>query len=366
MKFLETAIYDLLQSEPYYAHFVLESRIVYDRFGVATAGASVVNGTPMLVFNTEFMAKLSRAEVAAILKHEILHLLLLHGKRANDKYDRQSQNIAMDCAINQYIEDVPDGCVNLKQLEEFCGQTLLPFETFEYYHSKMVQAAKDSGNLKTVDDHDLEIPGEETNEDMAKAAVKTASDKALNSAKGVMPNNLDKVLGALGQAKLNWKSILRNFISRNISSTTQLTRKKIHRRFEWDQPGKKKKRELTLGVCIDCSGSVSDESIQQFYAEISSMLPSISKAWIVQADCVVQHVELATKNTKLVATRKGAGGTAYGPALAECVAKKCDAIAYLGDLDCADVPENPGIPVLWCTVGSETRPGNFGAVVRLS
>jgi hypothetical protein len=35
-------------------------------------------------------------------------------------------------------------------------------------------------------------------------------------------------------------------------------------------------------------------------------------------------------------------------------------------MDTADSPADPGIPTLWVTVGNETRPGNFGEMLKIS
>lgn len=368
--FLEESVYTLLQTERYYAYFILESRIVYDSYEVKTAGASVVGGVPMLIFNTEFMNSLSKPEAVAVIKHEILHLLMNHNLRHNHTFTKHANNIAMDCAINQHITGLPGECITVENLEKLCGKTLLRLEKTEYYLYQMADAEKKKEglfkNLKTTDDHDLNVPGAETNEEMVKMAVKATSEKALGRSAGMVPDGIAKILGGLQSNTLDWKSILRNFIARNASSKTLLTRKKLHRRFGLDQPGRKKKKELILGICMDVSGSVPDADVQKFYAELGSMLPSTSVAWLVQADCVIQSVEKITKASQLVVQRNGNGGTAYGPAIEACKAKKCDAIIYFGDLDCADSPSDPGVNFLWVTTGSDTKPGNFGSLVRLS
>lgn len=368
--FLEESVYTLLQSERWYAYFILESRISYDSYGVKTAAATIVGGVPMLIFNTEFMNSLTKLQAVAVVKHEILHLLMSHHSRHNKGFTSHAINIAMDCAINQYITGLPDSSISVESLEKICGKPLLRLETSEYYLHQMAEAEKNKKGcfecLNTTDDHDLVVPGSETSEEMRKMAVKATSEKALGRSAGMVPDGISKILGELQANTLDWKSILRNFISRNASSKTLLTRKKLHRRFGLDQPGRKKKKELILGICMDVSGSVPDMDVQKFYAELSSMLPSTSAAWLVQADCVIQSVEKITKASQLKVQRNGNGGTAYGPAIEACKAKKCDAIIYFGDLDCADTPTDPGVNFLWVTTGSDTKPGNFGSLVRLS
>jgi predicted metal-dependent peptidase len=154
-------------------------------------------------------------------------------------------------------------------------------------------------------------------------------------------------------------------VARSISTTTKNTRKKINRRFGLEQPGKKKKRELTLGVCVDSSGSVSDEAFQSFLTEVSRISQICQTTYLVDADCVVQNVDVIKKGKKVKNQRSGSGGTAYQPAIDKCLELKCDAIVYFGDADSSDIPKNPNIPFLWVIVGNQNPPGNFGSVVRL-
>lgn len=378
MEFLERAIYVLLQNEPFFAHFILNSHIAFNRFKVQTAAAAVVDGSPVLIFNTEFMSKLTPHEQVAVLKHEILHLLLEHGSRFQTGSlgkSKHNANIAMDVAINQHIENIPQGGVTLASFKEVIGnKNVLPFETAEYY-SSLIQEALQNGSartsdeieeLQTTDDHDLEVPGQESNSQQAKAAVESAAAKALDQSKGNVSENLSKILNALcTEPKLHWKQLLRNFIASAVSNKTLNTRKKSHRRFDLDFPGKRKKRELVLGVVADSSGSVSDEHYHALVNEINGMINSCSDIYMLHADCEVKKVVHIKSKKDIPMDRHGYGGTAYQPGINKCLELGCNAIVYLGDMDCADTPTNPGIPVLWVTVGSTTRPGEFGKMLEL-
>lgn len=377
MEFLQAGIYDLLNEESFFAHFILNSRVIFDHPQVPTAAATVTNGTPCLIFNTKFMSNKPRKEVAGILKHEVLHLLLDHLTRLKDEIKNNQEiyskshlaNVAMDCAINQFISGLnEEECITLKKVQDVTGKKLEAFQTAEYYYNALVQYANDKvKDMQTLDEHDVDMPGQETNSQMRDAAIKDAAKKALSSSKGNVSNNLAKILGDFlkDNAAINWKQILRNFVARATSSKTLATRKKTNRRFDFDFPGKKKKRELTLGVCLDSSGSVSDESYKKFLTEVCAISKNVTTVYLVHADCQVNRVDVLKGGKPPTPERHGNGGTAYGPALQECVKRKCDAIVYLGDMDCADIPENPGKPVLWVTVGSTNKPGNFGYMVEL-
>jgi len=85
---------------------------------------------------------------------------------------------------------------------------------------------------------------------------------------------------------------------------------------------------------------------------------------VVEADCQVQGVY--SFDPKKTPEFRGMGGTSYGPALQKAKELKADLICYIGDMDAADTPENPNIPVLWViTGGTSNPPAKFGKAIRI-
>jgi predicted metal-dependent peptidase len=363
---IQNAIYFLLKTEPYYAHFIMESRILFDVYKVPTAAVAVVNGTPTIIFNSEWIDRWSDEQICGVLKHEILHLVLDHITTTKDeKRDPYISNIAQDCAINQYISTIPPGCVTLDNLSKIVGKKLLPNETSDYYYEHLMQKKKEleKAGTSTLDEHGVAVPGADSPE-VARGAIKRVAQKAIQKSAGNVAEHILSAVEKLGDAKLPWKMLLRNAIMSQISRETQATTKKINRRFKLPVPGKKYKRTMTLGVCVDESGSVSEEQHAAFMSEIKSIAKLVSKTYLVHADCEVAGVEDLSK-VKFNATRKAGGGTAYQPAITKCKELKCNMIVYFGDFDTADTPTNPGVPFLWVGVGNSPAPANFGKVIRL-
>lgn len=382
MKFMEKAIYNLLINEPYFANFTLNSRIVYDKFNVETAGATVIGTSPVLIFNTKFMSSLTTDQVVSVLKHEILHLLFDHtspgrvltGDAIKDQVSHYFKNIAMDCTINQYITGLPEFAVTLESFKKAVKiKEIEAFQNWEYYYDllknleeKNQQAVQDM--LKTLDDHDLDVPGGQADGAVRRAGVRAASSRALRASAGNVSENLSKILGSMMDAEnqVNWKQILKNFVASSVSNTKISTRKRPNRRYGMEFPGKKIKRNLKLGVCVDTSGSVGDDEYLSLMAEVVGMSKETRDIYLIQADCEVKKVDkIKGKKDFHKLERHGYGGTAYEPALVKARELGCNAIIYLGDMDCADVPNNPGVPVLWVTVGSTKRPGEFGHMVKI-
>lgn len=377
---LDAPIYTLLTHEPFFGNFLLGCKVSYDRPDVPTAGVQVVKGQIHMVVNTEWFGGMTVKQQVAILKHEILHVLLEHcASRRYGAANHKAKNVAMDCAINQYIENLPDGCVTLETFSKIVKKHAKPFEPWEYYYALIPmnedkgKGSGGKGGLPDVD-HDFMDGGDDSEDSLSqelnRAAVQEQAKRAMSAAAGKIPNGLEGILTALNKAaQLPWKQILRNFIANARATTSVSTRQRINRRFGFDQPGKKKDRKLVLGVCTDSSGSVSDEAYAAFMREIHTLAKSTTITYLIQADCEVQKVDVikgGKPKPKQLGTRAGYGGTAYQPALTECMKRKCDAIIYFGDMDAADTPTSPGIPVLWVRVGKQEPPGKFGKVLDLA
>lgn len=370
----QKAITRLLRDEPFFAHFFLDSRVLYDQYGIKTAGVCVLQGTTTFLFNTDFIKGCSAEQLVSIIKHEVLHVNLNHldDMHINKEEDDLTilLNIAQDGCINQYIDGLPSGSVDIAFMEKLAGVKLEPFQTSKYYYDLMKLGIDKQMKGKKIsrpgnsDDHNLDIPDKDASA-LAKVVVSAQARRALNKAAGNAPAAIVRELDAYGLSKINWKQSLRNFILSKVSKSTKMTIKKVNRRFSLPIPGKIKKRELEIGVCLDSSGSISDEDYNAFMNEVLQISKLVSKTHIIHADCVVQKVEEVKKGKKFKRTRHGSGGTAYQPAITKAKELGCDVIVYFGDFDCADTPTNPGKPFLWIGVGSSKPPADFGRIIRL-
>src|SRR5574343_41054 len=371
----------LKNNKPFYAHFILNSRIVYSDKYVPTAMVGLTKTGPIFFFNPDFVSKQTTGKLCGLVEHEIMHLLFEHtqvwpeGKRPSteEQLEHKTQNIAMDCAINQWIAELPEGVITLDEFRKSIDPKAQEKQTWEYYYSLMKanpeQTSKMLPKVVNIDEHgNIEHPDLLSPEelDMAKRVIADASNKALKSSAGVAPEHLLKTLQGLNAPPMvNWKSQLRNFVARMTASSTQATRKLRNRRFGIEHPGKKKKRELTLSVCADSSGSVDDQLFMSFLNEIDHIAKSVKKIHFIDADTEVASTYVIKKSGKTKKERMGNGGTAYNPALKKSQELNVDAIIYFGDGDCADTPEKPRQPVLWVLPEGCNCPANFGTVVRI-
>lgn len=166
---LEKGIFTLLENQPFVGHLVqMLTRQISRR--IPTACVSVYQHRYTLTINPDFFADLKPQEAAAVITHEVYHLLNEHLKRVEGK-DMRMFNVAADMAINQYIPDLPKFDREKKKQEWFAAFKKQEAEviakggkvekeiTLEDV-DKMLPPADKNGNCSTClmpQDHGLEL-----------------------------------------------------------------------------------------------------------------------------------------------------------------------------------------------------------------
>jgi predicted metal-dependent peptidase len=201
-------------------------------------------------------------------------------------------------------------------------------------------------------------------------AVSQAAQQA--KACGNLPGALARFANGLVHPKLNPYDILRQFL--------EMTAKND---YAWNPPNR---RYLSLGfylpslnslelpeivIAVDTSGSISDEDLAQFAAEISGILEAYETTInVIYCDTEINGpAEIFTReDLPLTLQARGGGGTDFRPPFKwvadQGLTPAC--LIYLTDLACNRYPLDPGYPVLWAKIGNwSTTPPPFGDVVEI-
>lgn len=365
---LSKAIVRLFDQERFYAELVLQmDRVISKR--VHTAGVCVKDRIELHI-NPEFFDSIPEKEQVAVLKHECAHIFNDHIARmkiyAPDVYSPDKDvadavinrarhyllNIAADCAINDGIPDIPEFAVRPAKYNLESGHTA------EWYADQL-KNHPDLKNVNSFDDHSLWGESDE-DKDALRQKVKDAVNKAASKtrAAGKMSADNELIVDKMNYRPRDWRGDLRRFVANTLETTLETSRKKRNRRYGITQPGYVKQEELHIGVAIDTSGSVSDEAIHQFMAEVGN-IAKYAKVTVVEADSEVKNSYLYDKNK--IYKVKGRGGTAYQPAFDYFENERdVDGVIYFGDMDCADVPAKPKYAVLWAIIGDQRPPVSWG------
>lgn len=308
---LDHDVFRLLVDEPFFAALSRHINKIPSE-SVKTAGVRIDDeGRFEMVYNPAFMAGLEKdAYRRGVLKHEFYHLILEHcllrspdGRKISKRW-----NWATDLSINSHLDgELPEWCLWPKNFGYEAGQAA------EWYYAKLEQDNKggddgkcngnhapagegeagepcDCGNL---DDHGGWGEGGEIPHDvkeMARERLRESMRQAVNEAAqktnswGTVPQAIQKDVIRFINGSINWKAVLRAFIGQAQKAESINTIKRINKRYPYIHAGKRAKRHANIAISIDQSGSVSDELLGLFFAELNS-LSKLATFTVIPFDC---------------------------------------------------------------------------------
>ena len=389
---LKLHAYRLLIEEPFFA--ALSRKIEKkENYGIPTAGVRVNpdSGHFEMAYNPDFFEKLSDKEKAGVLKHEFYHLIFDHvTTRKPEGVPHQKWNIAADLAINSHlVGELPDQC---------CMPGEGPFadlplgESAEWYlanlpeddESEGQQGDGDGGEGDPSDSDGDDSGGQDNNNDngngpssskpgnfddhsgwdeaasseanqMAKErlknAIKEAAQEAAQSSKGwgSVSGEVRKEIMKRLETKVDWRKVLRYFIKTSQRANRSSTIKRINRRYAYIHPGKKVRRQAKIAIAIDQSGSVSDEMLAAFFAELNN-LAKLAEFTVVPFDTQVDpsKVYVWKKGKSQKAERVMCGGTCFDAPTDWANNNSVDGLIILTDME-APKPKACKAQRMWLT-----------------
>jgi predicted metal-dependent peptidase len=189
--------------------------------------------------------------------------------------------------------------------------------------------------------------------------VKEIADNVKNKSRGYIPNELKDYIDSLFEIVepvIDWKSYVRRFGGSSSKIYTKKTRRKLNKRYI-ENPALKIKQRKNILVGIDTSGSVSKDSILEFFNEIHHIYKSGVNVWIGECDAAVGNIwEYKGKTPNFVT---GRGGTAFEPIIEHYNENyhKYNTLIYLTDGECSAPDIKPRTQMLWviCSEGVDLK-----------
>lgn len=381
----------------FYANFLMRMNIQFVNqvggYPVKTAGVNITEDGINFYVNPEFFLSLGTyagcEEQQELIIHEVEHIVYLHPirgkelieKSVNKGQDHQLFNMTTDAAINL---NLPSLTANLGVTFDRLNEQMKKYKTkirlsekdvAETNFWKIKQFQEEQGDKLPksfgqaeggeTDDHGIWGEGNGVSEEMAKAMVKEATNKAAESTgAGNLPFHIAKQIAELNKSVVNWKRELQQFAIRSIKFSRENTRNKPSRRFGIYNPGKRKQIIVKLALIGDESGSMGDEQVGQLFSEVEKLAAMGIEVVYIPMDSEVGEVIPFKKGMKLSRTRFG--GTVYQPGIEKAKELKVDGCVIFGDFDCADTPKKPNFPVLWVGINTTSKaPGNFGRTIYI-
>ena len=355
-------VYYLMEKEP--------------KLGMGTMGVSVQRDRIRLQYDPLFVLRLERAEVGFVMVHEAFHVLFHHCTKRipQDNSVHHIWNIAADMAINCLItrsstcqmpvwhEDPPANAKSGgKPARKGDPIGVLPAafkqedkKSMEYYYSKLPIDRNGGGGggsgqseeqQTSLDTHDGW--GES---DIADAAIRDTVERIdRNRQWGNMPGEAVSAIMAAQQTEVPWWKILRHMLGDMMSKVKIKTSKKVNRRmpvYPW-------KGDIKTGVdkklvAFDTSGSVGDDELEKFLAEVNRLVEDEQPVDTICFDTrVINQKPIPFTRSRSRYKFLGRGGTSFTPVVEFAKAHNYKHLIILTDGGAEQPPHIMGLDILW-------------------
>lgn len=342
-----------------------------------------------LRYNPEFLVRQSKDQAAGLLVHEIMHPALSHHTRRGLR-DPKKWNLACDLSVNPTIREsgfqLPAGGVFPGEGEY---QHLAAGLAAEEYYALLEspgdeepnqdgeegkgggKGPPDPGGCGSV----TEPSGGDTSTQKASEAewkVALAQAEACARQRGAMPGGLARLVGEALAPVVNWREVLREFVSRfakNDFTWSPCNRKLLSQGLYL--PGLRSE-ELGEVICaVDTSGSIGEKELQVFGSELQGILDCFDcSLTILYHDTDIMAVQKwQSSDGPLVLEAKGGGGTSHCCVfdwVKEHAGEEAPCVVCLTDLYTQFPETPPSIPVLWAVVGNERPEAPWGQIVQVT
>lgn len=270
----------LLTHAPWYGHAATWLRWSANR-NVDAMGVRIVNrGQAEVAYNPVYVQQHTPLELAAVIQHELEHVLRCHCLRAPGR-DAHPWNIACDMCVNGSRTEPRIGLLDpgtgVRVIPEADVIVWIPSgwpldATAEQYYQRLLDdsaARRNGSGVRLLDDHSVWQTSEASAADaMALAAAVMAASQ--NLAQG-MPAHWRGAIRETAPPQIGWKTQLRRFVQRIAGDRTLSWSRRNRRCDVFGVPGHKRERRSVLTVIVDVSGSVSTEELGRFFGEIDAV-----------------------------------------------------------------------------------------------
>ena len=374
---LSASMMRLRRASPFFATLAMHARFV-ETDGIPTAAT---DGHDIL-YNPEFLGQLSDEHLDGVMLHEVLHAALSHVHRRGRR-DARLWNVSADVVVNGLVLangfELPDGHVRDVPREGLSVE--------EVYAALLSDDDSDDASPDYDDllEREAEAPdGEQDGDTPGGSSMRRQRARALErhweqvarqaamaqraSGRGEMPLGAERAFGLEVPAAVDWRSVLWQYVSRARSDFAAFDRRFTYRGLFLETL---ENEDLDVDVCIDTSGSIDEQVLALFAAELDAILlayPGVRcRLWYADA-AVYGPWELSGGDE--LPPPQGGGGTDFTPffdAVREYTVDE-GVCVYLTDGFGVFPDDPPNRSTLWVVMpgGAPDEAFPFGDVIRLS
>jgi len=281
-----------------------------------------------MYFNPFFFLNCTKREMAALLKHEIYHIMNLHferEKQLKNRFSKEAVGVALDISINQYIKDLPGYSRKLESINMEHNLNLAENRSVEEYAEEIYKSIKsrikkdkfnESGNEEFLLEMDKahEIWDEiDIDEESINSLTKKTAISAYNKN---TPEGLEKIILAYDEKpEISWELVLKNAIPAMKSGYKKTIVRRNRRQPErFDLRGTLPKNEAEVVVAIDISASMKDDEMKKILIEILSIThASKNKVTVIECDNEIRKVYKLRSEKDIQKRCRENGSTLFSP-----------------------------------------------------
>ena len=329
----------------------------------------------LIEFNKTWFDALNNNQKIGVIKHELLHVILLHkARRGNRK--KALWAISTDLAVNQFIEPVYllEEDLTINKINNDLNIELKNNESAEFYYSFLIDYFsqfkitendnKISIKMASGIHYSSEILDDVKLSQFQIRVIENSVSDSLNYS-GKSENIKTELISSLNNnystSKVNWRKVIKKFLSKTGQLNIKKSYKRVSRRFS-DSPGKIKSKGVKALIALDESGSMPDSIVENYIEE----LKIINK--ITGVD--IQVVRFDNKCSDPVSInnfikeegRELRGGTSYIPIFKLADKLKIEQVIVFTDGD-GEYPESVNQNVLWLLTEDCLIPPLFGEFI---
>lgn len=332
-------------------------------------------------YGTAFIDSLNDAELRFLVLHECYHKLYRHLVTWKHLYDisPSKANAACDYVINiKLVDDNADGFAKMP-MDKVTGKAIGLIDT-QYRGMDSAQVFKllpEQPGGTGFDDHDWQDAQDMDKEEADQLARDI--DEAIRQgalAAGKLGTGGERELAELLKTKVDWRDVLRNFVTTTCAGNDYGTWARPNRRFIGMgayMPSGVSEKVDELVIAIDTSGSIGGRELSQFLGEVKGICDQVQPSairllyWDTKV-CKDEKYEGDAVATLVQSTKPAGGGGTSVECVPEYMAEhgiKPQAVVVLTDGYLGGSWGEWVVPVLWCIMGNKSAVPDVGEFVHV-
>ena len=240
-------------------------------------------------YGRKFVEELSDEELRALVLHENLHVALNHVSRFKQEFRKNPHhmNVCADYVVNDvimHLEDtslckLPNGALYEDKYHNWSVNEIL--NDLEEQEKDKDKSSPNGDDQQPLDEHDFG----ESSQTMTSKEQQEMTQKIENALKegsilaGKLGKKVPRAIDELFEPKLDWREMLRDFISATCKGNDEYTWRKFNKRMlpnDLYLPSMENESVGELVIACDTSGSISQHDLTIFATELQSIVDTVT------------------------------------------------------------------------------------------